>query len=233
MPTFRGSKREQAYVRKAKRNRRLAGKIRRKISTRLPRQLIPATQMIKLKYAEQISLNPGIGSIAAYTFSANGCYDPNVTSTGHQPMGFDQYVGVLYDHYCVVKSKISCAVNTTGGTSATGNMLFGILLRDTTSSTPSIPDTLIEQGRCRYTNIAATGQNAKKLSYQHAPLRFLNHKKTDAEVRGDATANPLEQSYYILWASSTNGSDDASPLDVNVVIEYWVELSEPRTLGAS
>lgn len=37
-----------------------------------------------------IDLNPGaLGSNAPYTFSANGLYDPNITGSGHQPIGFD------------------------------------------------------------------------------------------------------------------------------------------------
>ena len=198
---------------------------RRSALAKFPKQLIPNTTYKKFRYAEQISLDPGAGTSASYTFTANGCFDPNISGTGHQPLGFDQYMGVLYDHYTVLKSKISIRANTTGTGPSSGNMLFGILLRDTNSGTPVIPDAFIEQGRCKYTNIAATGQNAKSLSYTANPLKFLNHAKTDIEVRGTASTNPAEQAYWILFASATNGTDNASPLDVMVVIDYWVELS--------
>jgi len=208
-------------------------KKRRKRGYRFPRQLIPNKTYKRLKYAEQISIDPGAGTAASYTFSANGAYDPNITGVGHQPLGFDQYVGVLYDHYNVMKSTITIKANTSGGTPSTGNMLFGVLLRDTTSSTPVIPDLFIEQGRCKYANIASTGQNAKTLSYTCNPNKFLNHKPTDEVVRGNFSANPQEQAYWIVWASATNGTDNSSPIDIMVVIDYWVELSEPRTLSQS
>lgn len=208
-------------------------KKRRRRKAKFPRQLIPNVTHLRFKYAEQISLDPGAGTAASHTFSANGCYDPNISGTGHQPLGFDQYVGVMYDHYTVLKSRITIKANTTGGTAATGNMLFGVMLRDTSSSTPVIPDAFIEQGRVKYANISATGQNAKTISYTANPLKFLNHEKTDDDVRGSASGNPPESAYWIVWASATNGTDNAAPLDVMVVIDYWVELSEPRTLGQS
>ena len=40
------------------------------------------TQIGKLRYCENISVDPGAGVAGTYTYSANGLYDPNISGTG-------------------------------------------------------------------------------------------------------------------------------------------------------
>jgi len=68
-----------------------------------------------LNYVQnQTSITSGAGVAGAYVFSANGCFDPDVTGTGGQPMGFDQMM-IFYNHYTVVRSSIQVIfANVTG-----------------------------------------------------------------------------------------------------------------------
>lgn len=78
-----------------------------------------------LKYNTTILLNPkpdalGVTASNTYQFSANGMYDPDITSTGHQPMYFDNYASV-YQRYHVKYSTISVTVVNHAVNTATAN----------------------------------------------------------------------------------------------------------------
>lgn len=54
---------------------------------------VPRMKKVTLKYTEEVTLNPASGTTAMYRFRANDLFDPNYESTGHQPRGFDQWMG--------------------------------------------------------------------------------------------------------------------------------------------
>ena len=92
-----------------------------------------------LKYYEAgINVTATTGLAGNHFFSANGCFDPNVTGTGHQPMGFDQMM-LFYEQYTVVRSKISIGM-LSGGAVAPRSGVY--LSPDTTSITD--PNRLME-----------------------------------------------------------------------------------------
>lgn len=55
-------------------------------------------------------------------FYANGLYDPDITGTGHQPQGYDQW-GDLYRTATVLKSKISFLYNLTSDDSESSHLI--------------------------------------------------------------------------------------------------------------
>jgi len=62
-----------------------------------------------MRYADRLTLTSTSGAISRYEWVANNLYDPNYTSAGHQPYGFDQLMG-LYQygvvHACRAKAKV-------------------------------------------------------------------------------------------------------------------------------
>jgi hypothetical protein len=70
--------------------------------------LFPATKRISnltyYDYAQQISAAAGF--CASRFFIANGLFDPDISGSGHQPMGFDQMM-LLYTTYTVVRATIT------------------------------------------------------------------------------------------------------------------------------
>ncbi len=70
---------------------------------------IPDQRVCRLRYCEFVKLDAtALGSAVAvqHTFNANSVYDPNQTTTGHQPMGYDEMAS-QYNHYVVLGSKIT------------------------------------------------------------------------------------------------------------------------------
>lgn len=89
---------------------------------RLGRSLWPARLYCKMVYYDTVLLTDEVLSYAEYVFSLNSIYDPDVTGTGHQPRGADQW-GVLYREYMVRGARYNvqfyASTNSTTGTTAT------------------------------------------------------------------------------------------------------------------
>lgn len=189
----------------------------------------------KTRYVEKnIVLNPSIGGLAdSYVFSANGLYDPNVSGAGHQPIGFDQIMN-FYDHYVVLGSKITVRV-LNGDT--TNSMICGVTLQDNATEVPNATR-LIENGRCKWTQLAAANTSyagssvgPKTLVMKCNPNKFLGRSKplADSQLKGSASSNPTEQAYWHVFAEPNTTADGGS-VQLHVVLDYLVAYIEPKTL---
>ncbi len=113
---------------RANKRRRKRGKMVR--YTRPGNQGLPLgkTFKTKLRYVTQLELGSGTNDFASHHFyRANSAFDPDLTGTGHQPMGYDQ-LALFYDHYTIIGSKITCNYHNVGGSNP---IVCGIRLRDT------------------------------------------------------------------------------------------------------
>jgi hypothetical protein len=190
-----------------------------------------------LRYAEQMTFNPGSATNSSNVFSANGCYDPNVTGTGHQPYGFDEYCAAgaagPYNRYTVLRSRMKVVVfvpaveNATPGTAeARGGALVTINLRreNTTNFTNA------------YSNIEDPSNLGWKLVNQFQNTAVLTTRWADigayfgiapkvygsqVDFSGTGAANPSVQAYWIV-SVSTPAQTVIDPIDVyaQVEIEY-------------
>jgi len=192
--------------------------------------LLPISKLGKLPYAETVIgvLNTGaLGIPNAYVFTANGMFDPNITSTGHQPMGFDQMM-LFYEHYTVTKSKIT--VNFIN-TNPTDSVFVGILIAPDATIGTNI-NTLLENGMYVKKQLShLTGGNNLGALTISANISKINGKKdvkSENDFRGDITANPVEQTYYHIFCYNPYGV--ASSCSFEVLIEYDAIFTEPRKM---
>lgn len=190
----------------------------------------PSQKLFKFRYAESITLTQG--TLTQYMFSATNLYDPNITGTGHQPMGFDQW-GTFYNHWMVVGSKIT--VTATGKDSSdTGATTLCVFLSDDTTANTN-PLTLIEEGRCSWTTIAGfPGIGTKKLTRKYSAKKFFGLSKLgdcfDEYGASYPTNIPLENADFVI---DMNSVTTACEIQLTVVIDYIVLLKEPQELTAS
>lgn len=174
-----------------------------------------------------ITLNPGIGGTAAtHVFSANGLYDPDITGTGHQPIGFDQLMA-LYDHYTVIGAKIRCYFNNKD----TSNPQFGaVIVRD--SNTPTA-DTrqIVENGYIDMAQLATfgTGGDKGQVATSVDISKYLGRTSAlaDPQLKGSVTSNPVEEVYFHVTAFSASNVDGGD-VTVNCIIDYDVMFHERR-----
>lgn len=190
-----------------------------------------------IKYADYFSLNPGASSFASYVFSANGCFDPNISGVGHQPRGFDQWMA-MYQRYTVIASKISivCANTLTGAPQE--NILVSVWPTVNTVVPLSFPYDLIEPKGAKwmaFTNgntLTVTKPNPKLINYINCLQWFSKANTDDDTISGLSSSNPTRQVYWVI-ACGLDGGSDIAQINFTVDIEYYVQFDIPQDLGTS
>lgn len=189
----------------------------------------PASRKVRLAYVENATLTSAYGAIAKSAFRLNGAYDPWITSTGHQPMGFDQWAA-FYNHYCVHAASWTLTVAPLSG--ALGVGYIGAHYSDDTTI-PSDVSTLVELGS--QVSLFANGQRPQIFRGHIDISRFFNRKgdiSNDDQLRAAVTADPVEQAVLTAWAM---GESAVASITYGYLleIEYDVTFMEPKDLGPS
>lgn len=226
-------KRRYTKKRRLRRRTRKYRKLRRLRTLRTP---LPTKLLVKLKYYDTFTINPGLGTIGSYIFSANGMYDPNISGTGHQPRGFDQLM-TMYDHFTVIASKATVQpLEFTG----LGLCQYALALQD--GATPigigasSIGDNVCEYNNVMYSNFphvsagsAIQTNQLPKLKKKFGIKKFFHAKNplTAAQWEGDVTSNPIEQAYYGVYYWSESAADPPA-VTFKILIQYTAVLHEPQ-----
>lgn len=197
------------------------------------RSLMPTKLKRTFNYSEKISINAPTGGVSgAYLFSCNSLYDPNRSAPGHQPMGFDEFVGVLYDHYVVIGAKINVVCMSQSNDLPAANAIVAIHVRDDTGTTGDLTR-VIEQGKVTYGMLGPADGKAGTLSLTHKvnPAKFLGRSRplSDPQLKGDASSNPNEECYFEINVASIDG-DDPPAIDMLVTIQYTAILIERKNL---
>lgn len=199
--------------------------------------LFPPRFRKRLNYDEvALSVASSAGSSNSYFFSANGLFDPNITGTGHQPMGFDQMM-LMYEQYTVVSSKITClCINASAASILNSAAIY--LSPDTTQI--AAPSRLLENGYITwktFTPVFLAGSFGNlSLNCDVPTYMGRNRNKrsivNDPDLFGTAAANPVEQIYFGILTFDPTLSN-ATTLDFTVQIEYEAIFWEPRKLTQS
>jgi len=194
--------------------------------------LFPArSKRMLLRYADTFSLTSTTGAVASYVFSANGLYDPNITGTGHQPMGFDQMM-VSYEHYCVLGARIR--INARCG--SVTNTFPTVAVSLSAAATPiTNSQQITECGNAvlqfLYPQGIYGGMRTVENAIDIAKFGGVNDVLDNPEFRGDIATNPTEQMYFHVQTFDTELITCATSIDV--VIEYEAVFTEPRQLSQS
>lgn len=188
--------------------------------------LFPARTVRNLRYSDNFQLTTTAGAVASYVFAANSLFDPNVTGTGHQPMGFDQMM-VFYNHFCVTKAKVFLVAANASSTPCQ------ISLRQDAAATPlTVIERILEMGGNAQTHLDVTGgTNAQKeltLAVDIAKLQGITWQAlmADPTLRGDVAASPAELTYFHIQLFSAAGF--TAVVNFDILIEYTSYFLEPR-----
>lgn len=204
--------------------------------------VLPATvrQRGQLYYEAGLGMTLAVsGNVNTYFFTANGIFDPNITGTGHQPIGFDQMM-LLYEQATVVRSSIEVTFNVGAGLTANcGIALFPDAVAITAASQ------LVENGLIKYIPLTSgtnTFQNQRMRSTVRLDCdvaKYFGRPSYQSMMNDDnlyttAAANPVEQVYYgiVAWQMSPDGATTTA-LGFDVLVSYDVIYWEPRKLGSS
>ncbi len=203
---------------------------RRTVASYVDRGVTSLTLIRKLPYFTAINIDSA-GAPANHVFSANGCFDPDITGVGHQPLGFDQYMA-LYDHYKVLSSVITVDF-LPATTAALNNQMFcGVILVDDVTPNGSLQN-IIENNAAYATVTSGAGAKATRVKNKFDIATYFKSRAKGANVLiGSSTANPTEGAFFHVWAAPCS-SGDAALLCVGVKIEYIVQFSEATIVAQS
>jgi hypothetical protein len=71
---------------------------------------------LEFRYAETFQFTTGAAGVIGteQVMRLNSLFDPNATGVGHQPYGYDQYLGSIYQKYRVLAAKFEILFTTPG-----------------------------------------------------------------------------------------------------------------------
>jgi len=190
---------------------------------------IPNKLVTVVKYSTSITLGSGLAPVGSHTFRANSIFDPDFTSTGHQPMYTDQFA-TLYQNYKVLKTKIVAKGMGTQG-AANANCCFGVDVLDSDSTIDTNADTIRERKGSKYRTI--TPQMPQTI------ISYWNLKKSKVADEDGYTAltstNPTNVDFIRVYAFSFDGGTSLTLNSVSVQVDlyYTVEYFNPIMIVGS
>jgi len=194
---------------------------------------MPTTRRAVLRYSDQISITSTAGVLGSYVFRSNSCHDPDYSSIGHQPMGWDQWK-LLYNHYVVVGAKITCTVLS--DTLGQSPFVCGVYLSDNVS----LPYTSwygykeARKGTQKLFNGGAGNTHSQSVVSKFSAKKFYNIKdiKDNMDRLGALVDdNPSENAYFTIYYQQVNTVTDTK--NILVTVDYIVDFSEPKNLAIS
>lgn len=198
---------------------------------------LPAEKWARMRYVQEITIDPGIASIAAHYFRANSLFDPDFTGTGHQPLNFDQLIAG-YQHYTVHGSKLTATVMQLGTTTLLP-AVFGIFSDANSTLSFTQPSQVIEanerQSQWRQTGGVQSGPFGEpKVHLGYSARRFfgIQGKTLPHNQRALFNGNPDEEAFFCVWAGNVSGNNPGQ-LVIMVEIEYLALLTERSFVAQS
>lgn len=221
---FRKYANPMSDTKRARTTKNVSSRVPRPIKVGLGKQAIPPQLTNEVTYGCVLNLTPVSGQ-KQYVFSANGCYDPDVSGTGSQPLYFDQ-LAAIYAHYKVTSSRIEIHVMDVVGY----NSLVTLYVDDDTSYASFGEDAMQRPG-------AVWSTYSGGVDLPKPLVKTWNAKKTfgtsdDSTLAGTAGAQPSEQSFFVFnYQDATAGR--TAPFAIVVQIKYQVLWYEPKTIPTS
>jgi len=191
--------------------------------------IFPASITKTLRYSTNVTIGAASGAVSTWVFRANDLFDPDFTSTGHQPMGFDQLM-LWYNHFCVVRCRIVVTFRNLG------TVTTAVAIRVDGDSTPlTVIDRIIEAGGLTMDTIEPKGVYGCNVTMEQtvdiAKLQGVSRSAitSDPSLQGSAAASPVEVSYFHL-ACWDSGALATTSILADVVLEQTAVFVEPRDI---
>lgn len=199
------------------------------MGSNIPRDLpFPNEITVEIPYVSTINFAIA-AALDTYFWRGNGCYDPDYSSTGHQPFSFDQWTA-FYDRYTVISSRAELKVIS--GATPTPCALALVPTRTTTDfavvgeaiESPHAVCGILDDNNPIPVHLSKSITSAKILG-------VTTRKIYDDDVySGGAGADPTHPWYWAVCAGTYSGN-----LDVYIMMKiiYRVRFYEPKQLSLS
>jgi hypothetical protein len=241
-----GNRRRRSFSRKRKfsRSRSLVRKRRRtpyKPKNQLTRYLggFGEVKLVRLRYVENISINPTTTNSSQWSFRANSIFDPNFTGVGHQPNWHDTYSG-LYREYTVLGAKCVVqeqpwGVNATQQTNTPFHWTVLLLHKYdnfpvTMTETELLENNVVKAGRVKQANMPYDRRNYSNttLKTNFSAKKFFRISKDVSSYEANTSifgTNPAAGAYFTFIGFPVDGTDGSTAV-FRFTIEYIVLMKK-------
>ncbi len=195
--------------------------------------LIPKKFISHLRYCETVSLTSVSGAIGEQAWRPDGLFKPNVDSTGHRPLYFDQAM-LLWFAWNVISAKVTSNYSfDTSVVQPTGSVIVGQDLDENDVLNWTSRDSMIEENRIKWRVLDANNKNYARLVTHYNCNRFHGTKdrEDNSDLWGSDTANPTKDVFVhnVLF----NQDSISATVICTVVIDFTVEFRAPRDVSPS
>lgn len=194
---------------------------------------------VKLTYYDQYQFTITLGLGGLQQWRGNSCFDPDLTSTGHQPTAFQQWAS-FYGKYRVYASALRIVGVTPGDSDMVGSSSTGI----TIITLPSIDATT----SLNFVDLAQEPYAKVRTSTYYTPIREMTNYISTSKMFGQdlksiasednyaalTSANPVDVWYwkmYVLPSSTLTTNTYYYAIDAK--LDYYVEFFGRNTLQTS
>ncbi len=199
---------------------------------------VPPQKLVRLKYVEQITLNPPITSMDHFLINANNIRDPNRTGVGHKPLGSEQW-DPFYNLYTVIRADIRVTFHSATSTNLASGIV-GIYLNDDVNST-DVMDTMIEYERQNHAHLGPFNGNDGIVTVRqsYTPMKMFHRPvksyigSTSGKGTMLATPDPVDLAVFDIFAGPIVSASDMAPVDVLIEVWYTTMLTDRETLPGS
>lgn len=221
---------KRRYVRKGGYRRRYKKKRFSKPTSMLLRSptVVSDRVRLKLKYNSYYTLSGGAGTPFLQVFQ-NSLFDPDLTGSGNQPMGFDQWKN-FYNRYRV--NAISIKVQG-ANTNSTNPILFSVF-PSLTSTAPGSTSGVFSQPYARTISVPQSSGNSKiYISNYMTTKKMYGYTNIDQEedFSSVVSASPANLWYFLVYGYS---GTTATPTFQGIIkVTYYCEMFERIQLDIS
>lgn len=199
------------------------------MTTAIKGNAFPKRVILNMPYADVISRTNVVGGFQDYQFRLNSLHDPDLTGTGHQPLGYDQWTG-FYGRYRVF--AVSYVIQFCSQNNATGNT-FAICPTNSSTSFSSMSQAM-ETIQSRY-RVTGAGENVCVFKGKYYLPKIGGDTRVsymaDDRFQAQIGNNPVEVMILHLLAADNTGATFAYTVDVKLV--YHCELFDPHQIAQS
>lgn len=202
----------------------------------------PSRYAARLKYTQFVTLDMtsiGSGVGVQHRMRANSLYAPSYDTAGHQPRGYDQ-LARIYDHYCVIGSKIRVMFNQDVDTLQNVGCYAFVNISDTANALPSLISMCEDRkSNCKYMSRNTTGSKPVTLTETYSPYKMFGIPKKDSLISNDrlntqVSTNPLEDAIYAVGlVCERTTTTDPSPIVARIDISFMCIFTELRPIPES
>lgn len=201
------------------------------ITTVPGRNPVPNRLKTQFTYSSYNNCTGTLGAAYNFVVRGNGPYDPNQTSTGSQPNGWDN-MGAFYNKCTVLSSKIECWVSNTDAVPIN----FVLAPQSTASIGANYTfDTYFQMPNSKFgvVGIASGGNNVKYFKSYMTSKTMLNlNAVTEEDCSSSFASNPAIQWYWHMIGQALDRTSTCQ-FYLQYRITYFVILSERVLLGQS